>query len=183
MKALSRFGIGLKMRTFIVCTILFFCFLAIGCRGTVYRVATEGMLPTIGINDMLVANPVAYWNTSIQRFDIVVFQAPEETKRQRKISGDVRYVQRIIGLPNEKIEIRSNQIYINDKLLSEPFEKKTNDEDLKKDFAPLVIPNDEYFLIGDNRPGSEDSRYWKKATVNKQDIYSKIVDIKKDFYK
>jgi signal peptidase I len=171
------------MRTFLVCTILFVCCLAIGCRGVAYRAASEGMLPTIGTNDMCVANPLAYVDSKVQRFDIVVFQAPEDVKRIRNMSGDVRYVQRIIGLPNEKIEIRNNNIYINDNLLDEPFEKIIDENDYKKDVNPIIIPNDEYFLLGDNRPNSEDSRYWKKATIKKQDIYSKIIEIKKDYYK
>jgi signal peptidase I len=171
------------MRTLFVGTILFVCCLAIGCRGVAYRAASEGMLPTIGTNDMCVANPLAYVDSKVQRFDIVVFQAPEDVKRIRNMSGDVRYVQRIIGLPNEKIEIRNNNIYINDNLLDEPFEKIIDENDYKKDVNPIIIPNDEYFLLGDNRPNSEDSRYWKKATIKKQDIYSKIIEINKDYYK
>lgn len=141
------------------------------------------MEPTISLNDMCVANPVAYTGDDIKRFDIVVFQAPEDVKERYALDSDTRYIKRVIGLPNEKIEIKNNEVFINDKLLIEKFEKIINEKDSKKDFPPMVIPKDEYFLLGDNRPNSEDSRYWKKATISKKDIYSKIVDIKKDFYK
>lgn len=171
------------MRILFVCTILVFCCLAIGCKGLAYRASTDSMKPTITVNDMCVTNPTAYSSKPIERFDIVVFQSPEEIKKRFNQTGDVRYIKRVIGLPNEKIEIKNHQIFINDKLLVEPFEKITDEKDIKKDFPLFVIPNDEYFLLGDNRPNSEDSRHWKRVTVNKNDIYSKIVEIKKDYYK
>ncbi len=162
---------------------MLFCCFAFGCKGLAYRASNESMEPTISLNDMCVANPIAYAGDEIERFDIVVFQAPEDVRKKYDLADDTRYVKRVIGLSNEKIEIRNNEIFINNKLLVENFEKITNENDLKKNFPPMMISKEEYFLLGDNRPKSEDSRYWKKPTINKKDIYSKIVDIKKDFYK
>ena len=158
------------MRTFIVCTILVFCCLAIGCKGWAFKVRTENMSPTLKIDDTFVVNK--FDDSVIKRFDIVVFNAPEDIKFGEK--GDVKIVSRIIGLPNEKIEIKQGKVYINDTLLDEPFEKTL---DIEKDFSAFVIPENEYFLLGDNRPESLDSRYWKKATIPKQDISGKVAKV------
>jgi signal peptidase I len=172
------------MRTFIVCTILVFCFLAIGCKGLAYRSETLNMSPTITQNDMAIANPFAYSSASVERFDLVVIKSPEYVMKRSNQTGDVRWIERVIALPNEKLEIRENKVYINDKLLEEPFEKIIDENDSKKNFGPINIPVNEYFLLGDNRPNSEDGRYWKPfSTIKREDIYSKIIDIKKDFYK
>ncbi|HEX8198677.1 MAG TPA: signal peptidase I [Pyrinomonadaceae bacterium] len=171
------------MRTFVVCIILALCIAAIGCKGLAYRTSTDNMLPTISQNDMAVTAPGYYNSNPIERFDIVVFQAPEFAKKIANESGDVRFIKRIIGLPNERIEIKDNKIFINDKLLDEPFDKIVDDKDEMKNFPAMVIPKNEYFLLGDNRPQSMDSRYWKPPTIRKEDIYSKIVEIRKDFYK
>ena len=85
-------------------------------------------------------------------------------------------------MPNEKIEIKKGEIYINDNLLDESsFEKNVGGID----FPATTIPENEYFLLGDNRPNSLDSRYWKKPTIKREDIYGKVTTIirKEDYDK
>ncbi len=164
------------MRTFVVCTILVFCFLAIGC-GFAYKVPTGNMIPTIQIGDSVIVNQFAYYSDPIERFDIVVFIAPEEVIKQRKLAPDTRYIKRVIGLPNEKLKIENNKIYINGKLLVENFNKIIDDKDYKKDFNEITIPENGYFMLGDNRPNSEDSRYWKNPIISKEKVLGEIVEI------
>jgi signal peptidase I len=161
------------MRAFIVCTILVFCCLAIGCKGFAFRVPTENMSPTIKVGDTCIVDQ--YSEVKIQRFDLIMFSAPEAAKKITRETGNVKYISRIIGLPNEKIEIKDSKVFINDKLLDEPFEKITDERDRRKDVPALVIPENEYFMMGDNRPQSLDSRYWK--TVKKEEILGKVVEI------
>ncbi|HQU83996.1 MAG TPA: signal peptidase I [Pyrinomonadaceae bacterium] len=161
------------MRAFIVCTILVFCCLAIGCKGFAFRVPTENMVPTIKVGDTCIVDQ--YSKIEVQRFDIVMFKASEAAKKMTRETGDVKYISRIIGLPKEKIEIKDSKVFINDKQLEETFEKITNDLDGQKDFPAMVIPENEYFMMGDNRPRSLDSRYYK--TVKKEEILGKVVEI------
>jgi signal peptidase I len=160
------------MRAFFVGTILVFCCLAIGCTGWAFKIRTENMSPALKIGDTCVVNK--FDGSAINRFDIVVFQMPEDVKKMSGETGDIKIISRVIGLPNEKIEIRQGKVYINDKTLDEPFEKTL---DTEKDFSAFVIPEDEYFLLGDNRPQSLDSRYWKKPTIAKQDISGKVAEV------
>lgn len=133
------------------------------------------MQPAINPGDTCIVNPFSEVNP--QRFDIVIFNAPEIAKQISRETGDIKYMSRIIGLPNEKIEVRDSKIFINDKLLDEPFEKFTGDPDQRKNVPAVVIPEDEYYVIGDNRPSSFDSRSWNPATIKKKDILGKVVEI------
>ena len=154
-----------------------------GCKpGLAYRMPTEGMRPTVTPDDLCIANPAAYSFGDVERFDLVVFR-PNKEQRDRFRDEGMIYLMRAIGLPNEKLEIKDNVVYINDKLLEEPFPKFLDGLDRKKDVGPITIPANEYFFLGDNRPDSEDSRYWAKPTIHRDNVISKIVSIEKDFYK
>jgi signal peptidase I len=156
--------------------------LCMGCWGMAYKVPTDAMRPTITRDDMCVVNPIAYSFGEIERFDIVVFEMPESEKRRVNAGSSVRHIKRVVGLPGEKIEIRENKLFVNDRVTDEPFEKIVSSTDAKKNFGPVVVPNGEYFILGDNRPESSDSRYFEHPAIKKADIYSKVVEIKKGYY-
>ena len=96
-------------------------------------------------------------NISINRFDIVVIQ----------IDGkDELLVKRLIGLPNEKIVYKDNKLYVNDEYVEEDF----LDSDIDTDDLEVVLGEDEYFFLGDNRNVSRDSRFY--GAISKQQILS-----------
>lgn len=106
----------------------------------------------------------------IQRFDIVVFKPPQNEKF--KPDENTRYVFRIMGLEGEKVEMKEGLIFVNDKVLDESSFIKTVSD---KYFAPVIVPKGSYFLLGDNRPNSADSRYI--GTIKREDIDGKISNI------
>jgi signal peptidase I len=127
------------------------------------------MSPTLKIGDVCKAESLE--DSPIKRFDIIVFNMPEDIKKLTGETGNVKIIARIVGLPGEKIEIKQGRTIIDDILLDENFEKVIDSE---KDFSKIVVPENEYFLLGDNRPESVDSRYWKKPTINRKEISGKI---------
>ena len=136
---------------------------------TPIRVDGSSMYPTLNDKEMLILKK---YDKNYKRFDIIVFK-----------SGNDKLIKRIIGLPGEKIEYKNNKLYINGKYYKEPFLKnnqKTYDFELK-DTKYKVIPKDSYFVLGDNRTNSTDSRVL--GPINKKVIQGKtdlaILPIKK----
>ena len=167
------------MATFSKTFAVLFVVLFVGCssfHGLTFLVPTEGMKPTVNPGDSVFADTSYYKHSPVQRGDIVVVKHPDgkmtdDGKRQEM------YVKRIIGLGGDKIQITSGKVYVNGRVLN-GFEtgKYASDFPLE-DFGPVVVPEGEYFLVGDNLPDSIDSRQWKHSTVGIDGLYGKVTAI------
>ena len=124
------------------------------------------MIPHLEINDHVFATKFSYQLHDPERYDVIVFDYPVEYKENGK---EVRYVKRLIGLPNETVEIKNNEIYINGKLIEDSF--RASDTNMT-DFGPVTIGDDEFFMMGDNRNHSNDSRIW--GTVPRELLIGKV---------
>ena len=106
-------------------------------------VSGASMDNTLEDGQLVIINKLIYRISDIKRFDIVVVN---------NISGNDKIIKRVIGLPNEKIEYRQNRLYINDELVEVDFQYKETDN------FSYTTKDGEYFVLGDNRPVSKDSR-------------------------
>ncbi len=130
----------------VICAVLFIHHFV----GQQIEVSGSSMENTLHNNDHLILEKITYRFHEPSRFDIVVFQ-PYMT------DSDVYYIKRVIGLPGEKIQITGSDIYVNGVLLSEDYGREAiADGGIAKD--GIVLGEDEYFLLGDNRNNSKDSR-------------------------
>lgn len=133
------------------------------------------MQPTIPIDSYVIWEKSAYAAANdVKRFDLALHTLPaSEKNRKRGIDENARFIFRVVGLGGEKVEIKNGDVFINDSKLDEPFEKNPSTDS----FGPILVPEDEYFLLGDNRPESEDSRFWQPPTVGHARIVGKVVKI------
>lgn len=108
----------------------------------------------------------------IDRFDIVIIDIPELNKY---------YVKRIIGMPGDKVEYKNDMLYINDQYIEEPYldAKKSEWTLFTTDFLIDEVPDNEYFVLGDNRRNSKDSR--NMGTIPKDNILSRLLLIYSPF--
>ncbi len=146
--------------------------------GEIRWIPSGSMKPTLVEGDRVFVERLSRFYRTPTRGDIMVFYPPKETLNANPIAvfsrltgffcKDIAYIKRVIGLPNEKIEIVQNEdgstdVFINDKKLEEPYimdryEYPICNTDMN--CGPMVLGDDEYFMMGDNRGHSLDSRYW-----------------------
>jgi signal peptidase I len=125
-----------------------------------YVVEGSSMEPNLITGQFLIVNRLAYRLGEPERGDIIVFDFPGNP------SDD--YVKRIIGLPGDKIQIDQGHVYVNGEQLEEPY---IVDNSLTSRRGTWIVPEDNYFVMGDNRPSSSDSRTW--GTLNADFIVGK----------
>lgn len=114
------------------------------------RVVGNSMNPTFSDRDILLVSKLAYEKGEPERFDLVVFSY--------KYDIHTRYIKRVIALPGETVEIRNNTIYIDSRELKEYYGVYDEGEKTLEDYGPCTLRSDEYFVLGDNRDHSVDSR-------------------------
>ncbi len=122
------------------------------------QVPTGSMETTIMTGSRIIINRLAYISSQPQRGDIIAFYFPDD--------GKTVYLKRVIGLPGERIEGIDGRIYINGQPLTEDYIR----EEISEDFGPYIIPEGSFFMMGDNRNNSLDSRYWEDKYVEKDEI-------------
>jgi signal peptidase I len=124
-----------------------------------FIVSGSSMYPTFNNGDYLIVDEISYRFKNPERFDVIIFRYPDNNKKY--------LIKRVIGLPNETIDIKGNIVtminkeYPNGLILEQPYVKN-----ISKDNQRLELKENEYFVLGDNRSASSDSRYWGAVTKN-----------------
>jgi len=142
-----------------------------------FKIPTGSMEENLLIGDHLLVNKFVFAPNataleravlpmgSLKRSDVVVFKYPEEPERD--------FIKRVIGLPGETVELRQKKVYINGQPLNEPYVhflqpprtgasefNEVTSFDVRERYGPVTVPPNQYFVMGDNRDNSQDSRYW-----------------------
>lgn len=129
-----------------------------------HKVVGLSMYPNFHSGDYIITDELTYHFQAPQRGQVIVFEYPLDKSQD--------FIKRIIGLPGEKVKIQDHHVYINDKLLKEPYLDPSVPTDVHE-YPPiagqdLTVPAGDYFVMGDNRPDSSDSRSW--GFITKDDI-------------
>lgn len=130
-------------------------------------VPTGSMENTIMSGSRMIGFRVAYWFSEPKRGDIVIFRYPDDPSQL--------FVKRVIGLPGETVEIIDGVTYINGEVLEEDYINENYRLMPKdsEDYGPYTVPEQSYFMMGDNRGNSKDSRKWNNTYVTKDAIIGK----------
>lgn len=126
-------------------------------------IPSSSMEPTLLSNSFAIINGTKYWWSSPERGDIIVFYSEELEET---------LIKRVIGLPGEEVSFEDGLVHINGRILSEPY---LSSEEFTLAFQTFNVPEQEYFLLGDNRMNSYDSRSWKTPYIHLDQIKGKLL--------
>lgn len=129
------------------------------------EVPSGSMRDTIWEGDRLFGFRLAYKFSEPKRGDVVIFKFPDDETQN--------YVKRVIGLPNDIVQIKGGRVYINGDELDEPYIKDYIFDD--GETYTYIVPEGCYFMLGDNRNNSKDSRFWVNTYVKKEKIVAKVI--------
>jgi signal peptidase I len=128
-----------------------------------FNIPSQAMVPSLLPGDHVIVDKLFYRRASPQRGDVIVFKYPEDETKL--------FIKRLIGLPGDVIELRDQMVYLNGNLLSEDYVHHTDRNILtanpRDNLNPVTVPSDSYFVLGDNRESSLDSRFWGYVTRDK----------------
>ena len=127
-----------------------FCFFLVTFVGQAFRVQGSSMRPLLEDKERILVNKLVYRFRPIVRGDVVVFWFPDDPS--------VSFIKRVIGLPGEVVELRRGVLYVNGRLVEEPYlDPRLGD---LNSYGPTSVKKGFYYVLGDNRDGSNDSRKW-----------------------
>jgi signal peptidase I len=117
-----------------------------------FTIPSGSMIPTLLVGDYILVNKFIYRFKDPQRGDVIVFKYPWDEKRD--------FIKRVVGMGGEEIVIKGHTIFVNGKPLDDPHAYFSDSTQTQYEYGPVVIPAGSYFVMGDNRDNSQDSRYW-----------------------
>ncbi len=126
-------------------------------------VPTQSMEPTIMAKDRLIGWRLAYTRSDPERGDIIIFKYPD--------NEEVLFIKRVIGLPGETVDIHDGYVFIDGAVLDEPYLTVTTEGD----FGPYEVPEGHFFMMGDNRNNSADSRFWDNTYLSRDKVVGKAL--------
>ena len=167
-KKVKKKSIGKELISWIIYLAILFgaVYLIVQYVGERTTVSGESMYPSLSDGDSLIVDKISYRFVDPDRYDVVVFpfQYQEGTF----------YIKRVIGLPGETVQIMEGKVYINGKELNDPYGYEAiRNPGLASN--PITLRQDEYFVLGDNRNNSADSREPSVGTISREDIIGRAI--------
>lgn len=140
-----------------------------------FAISSRGMAPALLLGDYVIADKSVYRFRPPQRGDIVVFRYPPDERRD--------FVKRVVGLPGDELQIREGEVFVNGIPLAEPYVQRpevkppaaTGACGYRYGCEPILVPPNTYFLMGDNRGNSQDSRHW--GFVQREKIVGRVTTV------
>ncbi|MBI3794297.1 MAG: signal peptidase I [Nitrospinae bacterium] len=121
-----------------------------------FRIPSGSMIPTLLVGDQILVDKLTFKFRKPERGEIIVFQYPKDVTRD--------FIKRIIGLPGDKLEVRDRKVFINGQPLDDAYAYheafESSHSEPRDEFGPIIVPQGQYFMMGDNRENSQDSRFW-----------------------